>query len=277
MISASFIEYMTGRLLEHIFHRKWWDYSGEHFHVEGYICLKSSVLWGGCAVVMMLFVNPLLRGVISWIALWIGWICIWVLTGLLMIDGIGSTLAVMNLHQKAVRIEAITAELQRTSKLLENALPQRIQRRMVNAFPNIGLDKVDASRLKRQMARVFAELVFGTVFWDYSDLAFNLGRRINLLFCFFWGVAAVVWIKGIYPWLSRWIEKLPMKAGKILCHFMIVFMVLNILVSALALSRYTERNAGNAPKTEIDRLLDDHFPDERMERIYPNAIIKETE
>lgn len=367
MILASFIEYITGRLLEHIFHRKWWDYSGERFHVEGYICLKSSVLWGGCAVVMMLFVNPLLRGVISWIPLWIGWICIWVLTGLLIIDGIGSTLAVMNLHQKAVRIEAITAELQRTSKLLENALTQRIQRRMVNAFPNIGLDKVDASKLKRQKAQVFAEgcgfyklvslffvgaflgdlvetvfcwittgrlmsrssvvygpfsivwglgcallsavlyrykdrndryiffcgtvlggayeyicsvfteLVFGTVFWDYSDFAFNLGGRINLLFCFFWGVAAVVWIKGIYPWLSQWIEKLPMKAGKILCHFMIVFMVLNILVSTLALSRYTERNAGNAPKTEIDRLLDDHFPDERMERIYPNAIIKEAE
>ena len=36
---------------------------------------------------------------------------------------------------------------------------------------------------------VFTELVFGTVFWDYSHLPFNLGGRINLLYCFFWGPA----------------------------------------------------------------------------------------
>ena len=38
---------------------------------------------------------------------------------------------------------------------------------------------------------VFTEIVFGTVFWDYSDIPFNLGGRINLLYCFFWGFAAV--------------------------------------------------------------------------------------
>lgn len=31
---------------------------------------------------------------------------------------------------------------------------------------------------------VFTEIVFGTVFWDYSDIPFNLGGRINLLYCF---------------------------------------------------------------------------------------------
>lgn len=28
------------------------------------------------------------------------------------------------------------------------------------------------------------ELLFGTVFWDYSKFKFNLGGRINLLYCF---------------------------------------------------------------------------------------------
>ena len=41
---------------------------------------------------------------------------------------------------------------------------------------------------------VFTELVFGTVFWDYSHIPFNLGGRINLLYCFFWGIAAVIWL-----------------------------------------------------------------------------------
>ena len=46
---------------------------------------------------------------------------------------------------------------------------------------------------------VFTELVFGKVFWDYSKIPFNLGGRINLLYCFFWGIAAVIWIKNLYP------------------------------------------------------------------------------
>lgn len=39
---------------------------------------------------------------------------------------------------------------------------------------------------------VFTEIVFGKIFWDYRGLPFNLGDRINLLYCFFWGIATVV-------------------------------------------------------------------------------------
>ena len=120
---------------------------------------------------------------------------------------------------------------------------------------------------------VFTELVFGTVFWDYSGFAFNLGGRINLLYCFFWGIAAVVWIKKIYPPLSDLIERIPVKAGKIFCWLMIVFMSFNIVISAMALDRYTRRNEGAVPANSADLFLDEHFPDERMERIYPNAVI----
>ena len=56
---------------------------------------------------------------------------------------------------------------------------------------------------------VFTEIAFGKVFWDYSKIPFNLGGRINLLYCFFWGIAAVLWIKLLYPHFSRWIEKIP--------------------------------------------------------------------
>ena len=56
---------------------------------------------------------------------------------------------------------------------------------------------------------VLSQLVFGQVFWDYTQIPFNLGGRINLLFCLFWGIAAVVWIKFLYPKLSGLIEKVP--------------------------------------------------------------------
>lgn len=50
---------------------------------------------------------------------------------------------------------------------------------------------------------VLSELVFGKVFWDYSHMLFNLGGRINLLYCFFWGIAAVVWMKGLVSCFFR--------------------------------------------------------------------------
>ncbi len=126
------------------------------------------------------------------------------------------------------------------------------------------------------MCSVFTELVFGTVFWDYSGFAFNLGGRINLLYCFFWGIAAVVWLKGIYPKLSYLIEHIPVKIGKIVSNFLIVFMLFNMLISSMALSRYSERNLNPESlqnPSGIEKLLDERFTDERMERIYPNAKI----
>lgn len=119
---------------------------------------------------------------------------------------------------------------------------------------------------------VFTELVFGTVFWDYSHIPFNLAGRINLLYCFFWGIAAVAWMKLFYPHLSRLIERIPMKAGKILTVGVVVFMVLNVLISALALARYQQRQLNpSAPGNVLSDFLDEHYPDARMEYIYPNA------
>ena len=122
---------------------------------------------------------------------------------------------------------------------------------------------------------VFTEIAFGTVFWDYSKLPFNLGGRINLLYCFFWGLAAVVWIKILYPRISALIERVPVKTGKILSWLMIVFMTVNIIISAMALARYSDRQTGKEAANSIDYFLDDHFPDKRMEWIYPNAIVKD--
>lgn len=122
---------------------------------------------------------------------------------------------------------------------------------------------------------VFTEMVFGTVFWDYSKIPFNLGGRINLLYCFFWGLASVFWIKNVYPFLSRWIEKVPEKVGKILSWVFLVFMAVNIVLSGMALARYSDRYGGKPAENSVDSFLDSHYPDERMERVYPNAIIKE--
>lgn len=121
---------------------------------------------------------------------------------------------------------------------------------------------------------VFTEVMFGTVFWDYSSIPFNLGGRINLLYCFFWGFAAVVWLKLVYPKVSRLIEKVPKKPGVIITWALVVFMLVNVGMSGLALARYETRAKGLPAQSGWQEYMDDHFPDARMAKIYPNAIQK---
>lgn len=121
------------------------------------------------------------------------------------------------------------------------------------------------------LCSVFTELVFGTVFWDYSAIPFNIGGRVNLLYCFFWGFAAVAWFRLIYPPLSRLIEKIPKQFGIVLSWCLILFMVCNVAVSSLALERYTARANDLPAKNGVEAYIDAHFDNPRMERIYPNA------
>ena len=124
---------------------------------------------------------------------------------------------------------------------------------------------------------VFTELVFGTVFWDYSAIPFNLGGRINLLYCFFWGIAAVVWLKAIYPPPLRADRAHPPRLGRIGTWVLAAFMLFNMAVSALALDRYNQRQTGGDSwyPAAVTEFLDSRFPDERIARIYPNAILVE--
>lgn len=119
---------------------------------------------------------------------------------------------------------------------------------------------------------VFTEIVFEKIFWDYSAIPFNLGGRINLLYCFFWGIAAVVWMKHLYPKVSALIEKIPIKTGKILTWVMMIFMCANMLVSSMAMIRSTERANGVPAEAKWQEIMDERFDDARMQRIYPNAI-----
>ncbi len=368
MILSAFVELISGKLLEAIFHRKWWDYSNQKFQFEGYICLKYSILWGLFGVLCMKLLNPLVLRLGALFPPLVGEIVVWVLIALFAVDFISSAAAVAQMKVRLGRIDEIGDGLGVLTDRLGNALTRRIQRRMVKAYPNLQVEKLLEERRARAQQKtgekvfaegcgfykltllffigaflgdivetifcyvtagvlmsrssvvygpfsivwglgavlltailyrwrdksdryifvvgtvlggayeyvcsVFTELVFGTVFWDYSKIPFNLGGRINLLYCFFWGIAAVVWLKVVYPRLSALIEKIPMRPGVIITWVLVVFMIFNMIVSSLAMARYVERNTVADPGTgPLAQLLDERFPDERMERIYPNAII----
>ncbi len=122
------------------------------------------------------------------------------------------------------------------------------------------------------LCSVFTEVVFGAVFWDYSAIPFNLGGRINLLYCFFWGFAAVAWFKVLYPPISAAIEKLPRRFGTVLTWALCVFMAADMVVSSAALVRYNDRLNGVPAANSIEAYLDEHYDNDRMYKVYPKAV-----
>ncbi len=53
MIGATALEYLTGDVMEYLFHVRYWDYSSHRFNLNGYICLFSSLGWGLFSVLMV--------------------------------------------------------------------------------------------------------------------------------------------------------------------------------------------------------------------------------
>ncbi len=125
------------------------------------------------------------------------------------------------------------------------------------------------------MCSVFTELVFGTVFWDYSKIPFNINGRTNILYCFFWGVIAVIWIKIVYPPLSSAIERTPPIAGKVITWLAILFMVCNGLLTTIVMMRYSGRQEGIEAKNAVEQLIDMQYNDELVENRWPNMIRKD--
>lgn len=125
------------------------------------------------------------------------------------------------------------------------------------------------------LCSVFTEIVFGTVFWDYSHLPLNIGGRINVLYCLFWGLLAVMWLKVLFPPMDRAVEKIPPLPGKILTWTVVAVMLFDGLLTAGAMCRYTARQTDPEPGNIIEAFLDERYDDDFMESRWPNMKIAE--
>lgn len=122
------------------------------------------------------------------------------------------------------------------------------------------------------------EKLFGCIFWDYSHMRFNIDGRVNLTYCLFWGILALFWIKIIYPWMSKVIERIPVMIGKVSTYLILILMVLDMAISAAALYRMNARDYGNTAKNWAEEFVDEHYTDEWIENRYRNMkLVREPE
>ena len=114
------------------------------------------------------------------------------------------------------------------------------------------------------------EMLLGSRSWDYSSMPLNINGRICFQYSVFWGVLGVLWIKDLYPRAAKLILKLPNQAGRIVTIALTVFLALDAVVTGTALARWSQRTSDNPSDSAFWELVDERFPDERMERIFAN-------
>ena len=338
-----------------------WDYSGYRFNIDGYVCLRFSVLWGVLGTVSVKWLNGLLLDLLGLFPHFIVKVVMIVLVCILVVDMVTSVSASLYGEHKNVEDNdagnVIHSGIINVTYRLGHFIVDRVERRVTGAYPKLNEERIEAGAeegfasgcnfyklfllfvtgaflgdivetlfcrytagvwmsrssvvwgpfslvwgiaialatailhkdkdkpdsyifmigtilggVYEYSCSVFTEIVFGKVFWDYSHIPFNIGGRVNLLYCFFWGIAAVVWIKWLYPPLSHLIESIPDKIGKIITWALVVFMACNIVVSMMALIRYDQRSNGTEASSSWQITMDRMYDDAAMQRIYPNAV-----
>ena len=73
VVLTTALEFLTGLILEKVFHDHWWDYSKEPFNIKGYVCLRFSIMWGIACVMVVRVLHPLVQGGIDALPVWLRW------------------------------------------------------------------------------------------------------------------------------------------------------------------------------------------------------------
>ena len=121
---------------------------------------------------------------------------------------------------------------------------------------------------------IFQEILFGTVSWMYkpSNLGI-LGNRTSLIYCFFWGFLGIIWIRFIYPILSKLVYTFSNKFTKILTFVLVTILSIDVIFSSGALLRQKERRNKIPPQNSIDTFYDIHFSDDVLKFFYHNITV----
>lgn len=121
------------------------------------------------------------------------------------------------------------------------------------------------------LASVLQEWVFATRSWDYSDRFLNIGGRTTIPYMVFWGILVVFTARWLYPTLNRAYGKLVGRGLNMFCMGLAIFLIFDIGMSLAANWRQAERREGGEAENRLDEFFDEHFPDERLKKVYENT------
>lgn len=62
---TTLIEWIVGALMFKFFHTRWWDYSNRKWNINGYICMRFSLLWGFFGAMLIQWFHPIIVGIVQ--------------------------------------------------------------------------------------------------------------------------------------------------------------------------------------------------------------------
>ncbi len=111
VVVATILEYITGWLMEEIFHTRWWDYSYRKYNFQGYISLGTSLGWGVFTVLLFKVLQPAVSWFTDLYPQKIGKIALIVIMILYALDFITSALAAFALTKNFAKVEDMMEDI----------------------------------------------------------------------------------------------------------------------------------------------------------------------
>lgn len=110
------------------------------------------------------------------------------------------------------------------------------------------------------------ELLFGAVAWDYSGTFGSIAGRTNFVFGVMWGLLGLAWVRIVLPGIKLCFDKVDFKnrCVKIVSIAMLIFLVIDGIITIGAFNRQSERANDIPASTPIQQFYDDCFPADWM-------------
>ena len=114
-IVVTALEWLTGFLLEKLFHSRWWDYSDMPLNLNGYVCLLFSLIWGAACVFIVKIFHPAVSTLTGLLPIPVGIILIILLSIILFSDLYTTASGILKLNRRLEKMEQIARELHEIS------------------------------------------------------------------------------------------------------------------------------------------------------------------
>ncbi len=119
----------------------------------------------------------------------------------------------------------------------------------------------------------FMEIAFGITAWDYSGQWLSIDGRTSGKYMFYWGFLGVIWIKVLLPRILWLINLIPWKVRYSLTTVAFVFMVVDVLMTLMALDCWYGRVAGEIPDSPVTMFFSEQFGDSYMQSRFQTMSI----
>ena len=115
------------------------------------------------------------------------------------------------------------------------------------------------------------EIFLGFTAWDYSSYPLNINGRVCILYSVFWGVLGVAWVKLIYPFIMKILNKFNYRIANKIALILAIFLVFDVILTIQARERAKEQIKGIEPSNKFEEFLDNTFNNDYLKNMYNNT------